>query len=634
MVWRLGRFLILATPLVSLLFLAGFFYYGSDLPDISTIEKRSAPSVIFLDAQSTPLAVRGGNFHGIAVTWESLPKHLIDALVATEDRRFFEHAGWDWRGILRALWVNVWAGQIVEGGSTLTQQLAKNLFLSSRRDMKRKIQEWLLAVLLELKYDKQEILTLYVNRAYMGNGLWGIGAAAAAYFGKSVTQLDIYESALLVGLLRAPTRYAPSHNVSLAHERTKQVLENMVEDNRLSRSQARYLAQHRFPPKPQLVSRQHVHYFVDWAYARLSELIGTVDEDVIVHTTLDVALQDKSHEALADMLASYGADHDVSQAAVVLMDLSGGIKAMLGGRDYNESQFNRVSQAYRQPGSAFKLFVYLAALEAEVGPDTFVLDAPLYIDGWSPSNYDEHYHGEVSLRQAFSLSLNTATVRVSEYIGRDHVIAMAQRLGIRSRLAAHPSVALGTLGVNVLELTSAYGVVANGGRRFHPWGISLVRSRDGSQVYYRRPDTASESLLRQQDVALMRSLLVDAVQFGTGKRARMKRSVGGKTGTSQQARDAWFIGFTADYIGGIWFGNDDETAMTDVTGGNGPARLWHDIMFDAHKGFPATAFPQQAVSAQKRLRRIPSEWLPNTIKGSEQNQQKGTIRNLMEQLGL
>ena len=624
MIRRLLIGAVRVTPFVILGLIGGFFYYGYDLPDVSKPKTRAVlPSVLFVDAAGEPLAVRGGDFYGTDVTWQTIPKHLADALIATEDRRFFQHWGWDWRGIVRALWTNFWAGGVVEGGSTLTQQLAKNLFLTPQRSIKRKIQEWLLAVLLEVKYDKQEIMTLYLNRVYMGHGLWGIAAAASVYFAKPVSRLDIYESALLVGLLRAPSRYAPSVSRTSAHERTRQVLQNMVADGRLPQDEATYLADNRFPPEPTVASQDHMHYFIDWAYDSVVAHLGAIEEDVIVHTTLDSTLQKHSHLALQRVLDKHGDKKKVGQGALVVMALDGAVKAMVGGRDYRDSQFNRVSQAQRQPGSAFKLFVYLAALEAGVGADTNVLDAPIILEGWEPSNIDDTYRGNVTVRDAFALSLNTPAVRVSEYIGRNKVIDMAHRLGIRSLMEAHPSVALGTAGVNLLELTSAYGVVANGGKRFAPWGVTLVRSRHGNKVYYRKQAAKTlRALVDTTHSQAMTGLLADTVQKGSGQAARMKRSVAGKTGTSQNFRDAWFIGFTNDYIGGVWLGNDDEEAMQDVTGSQYPAQLWQTVMKEAHKGFPPRYFAQQGGHAK-------IDKVPDIAKGTG-----GAIGTLMERLGL
>ncbi|MBC6444196.1 MAG: PBP1A family penicillin-binding protein [Alphaproteobacteria bacterium GM202ARS2] len=618
--------LLRVTPFIVLGLIGGFFYYGHDLPDVSLPKTRAeVPSVLFVDSAGEPLAVRGGNFYGTDVTWQMIPKHLTDALIATEDRRFFQHSGWDWRGILRALWTNLWAGGVVEGGSTLTQQLAKNLFLTPHRSIKRKIQEWLLAVLLEVKYDKQEIMTLYLNRVYMGHGLWGISAAAAVYFGKSVSSLDIYESALLVGLLRAPSRYAPSASREAAHARTRQVLQNMVEDGRLEQAEATYLATNRFPPVPTVTSQDHMHYFIDWTYDSVVAHLGAIEEDVIVHTTLDSTLQKHSHLALGRMLEEHGTAQRIGQGAIVVMGLDGAIKAMIGGRNYRDSQFNRVSQAQRQPGSAFKLFVYLAALEAGVGAETNVLDGPVALEGWTPSNIDGTYRGDVNVRQAFSLSLNTPAVRVSEYIGRDKVIDMARRLGIQTQLVAHPSVALGAVNVNLLELTSAYGVVANGGKRFAPWGVALVRSRNGTKVYYRNQQAKTlRTLVAKKHSQGMIDLLRDTVRRGSGQGASLSRGVAGKTGTSQNFRDAWFIGFTTDYIGGIWLGNDDEEAMRNVTGGNRAAQLWRTVMQEAHQGFPPRFFADNESPA--RISRVPDV--------SPSMGTRGPIGTLMERLGL
>ncbi|MBC6497218.1 MAG: PBP1A family penicillin-binding protein [Alphaproteobacteria bacterium GM7ARS4] len=631
------KWAIRATPFVLLLGMGAFVYYAYDLPamsDMGDTTQEENPSLLFLDAQGKPLAVRGGEFYSHPVRWQDLPQSLIDAVLATEDRRFFQHPGWDWRGIVRALWANIRAGAIVEGGSTITQQLAKNMFLSPERDVRRKVQEWLLALLLELKYSKQEIFTIYLNRAYMGNGIWGVGAASLLYFDKPVAHLDLYESALMAGLLRAPSRYSPANDPERAHGRTRQVLRNMVDDGRIDHETAEQLASTRYPPKPQVMTKDHVHYFIDWLMnTHIADMVGEVEEDIIIHTTLDSAIQDKASHAVARMLHRHGEKKHIEQTSALVMSPNGAVRMMIGGANYQKSKFNRVYQAFRQPGSAFKLFVYLAGLEAGMGGDTKVLDALFDLGGWIPKNFKDTYHGEVSVRYALAHSLNTVAVRVSEYVGRENVIAMARRLGITSPIQEHPSIALGTAGVSLLELTSAYATLAHGGAYVQPWGITLIRSRTRNKVYYQHDIADRHDVLNDKDVESMNALLAYSVQEGSGTHAQMGRAVAGKTGTSQAFRDAWFIGYTKDYVGGIWMGNDKEEPMDRVTGGSLPAQLWRDIMTHAHDGFPPHKTFGVHTPRTPALERLPSDEPPSNEPMSHPPKEQ-TIDALMDRLGL
>jgi penicillin-binding protein 1A len=560
-------------------------YFALTLPDISSLEESGRkPSIRLALADGTVFA-SSGEVHGRAVRLAELPRSLPQAVLATEDRRFFSHFGLDPIGLGRALVVNLREGGIRQGGSTLTQQLAKNLFLTSERSLARKVQELILAVWLEWRFTKEQILTIYLNRVYLGAGTFGVAAAAERYFAKDPKDLNTYESALIAGLLKAPARYSPVANPERARLRTEQVLANMVDAGYLTEAEAqqakrlpvgrgRYVA-------PGLGGR----YFADWILDRVGSTVGYVERDLIVTTTLDPRLQRIAEAELEASLARHGERRQVEQAALVALGPDGRVLAMVGGRDYRESQFNRATQALRQPGSAFKPFVYLAALEAGLGPDTVVDDAPLTIRGWSPANFDRRFRGPIRIADAVAQSVNTVAVRVSEQVGRARVIDAAHRLGIPQALDDAPSLALGTSEVTLLDLTQAYGAFQSGGEAMRAWGIVEIRDSDGRLLYRRQPHP--ERVATAANAGRMTEMLANVVQSGTGRAARLDRPAAGKTGTTQNARDALFVGFTADFVAGVWFGNDDGQAMKDVTGGSLPAELWAAFMRKASEGMPA-----------------------------------------------
>jgi len=565
-------------------------YYAWGLPDLEKLETPSRrPSVTILASDNSVIATYG-DLHAGAVRFNQVPPYLVQAIIATEDRRFFDHFGVDVFGIARAAVANLLAGKVRQGGSTLTQQLAKNLFLTPERSLGRKVQELLLAFWLEAKFSKKQILTIYLNRVYLGAGTYGVEAAARQYFGKPIRQISLREAALLAGLLKAPTRYSPFRNRKLGLKRADQVLANMVAAEFLTKRDAAAAAKERM----QFASRETgsgARYFADWLLQRAAGFVGRTDRDLVIKSTLVPRLQKLAESRVTKMLAKVGSTRNVGQAALVSLTPTGAVRAMVGGRRYVASQFNRVTQALRQPGSAFKLFVYLAALEAGMQPGDMVVDSPISIKGWRPRNYSGRYLGRITLRDALAKSVNTAAVKVSEKVGRQKVVKAAERLGITSKVKGHPSIALGAGEANLLDMTAAYAVFAN--RGFPAWPYGIIEIRDGgNRLLYRRSSVGTGPLVSAETVTDMQEMLREVVTSGTGRRARLKRPAAGKTGTSQGFRDAWFIGFTAELVTGVWLGNDNSSPMKKVSGGSHPALLWKGFMQDALRGTPIRQLPQ------------------------------------------
>jgi penicillin-binding protein 1A len=563
-------------------------WYAYDLPDIETLAAPGRRPSVTLQAGDGTVLASHGDLYGGTVRFDALPRHLVDAVLATEDRRFFVHKGFDPWAILRAAWVNLRAGAVRQGGSTLTQQLAKNLFLTPQRTLRRKVQELLLALWLEARFTKQQIFTIYINRVYLGAGTYGVAAASRRYFAKPAGRLTLSEAAMLAGLLKAPSRYSPLRDRKAARARLQTVLANMVEAGFLSPAQAAQAGRQRL--RLTAARGKAARYFSDWALERVSGYVGHTSRDLVIATTLDTRLQRLAERSVARLLKEQSGRARVTQAALVALAPDGAIRALVGGRSYAASQFNRATQALRQPGSAFKLFVYLAAFEAGRSPDERVIDAPLVIDGWRPRNYDGRFRGPVTLREAFARSINTVAVRLSEQTGRDSVIAAARRLGVTSALKSHPSLALGASEVTLLELTAAYAALANGGRAAWPYGINSIRTATG-EVMFRRAGSGAPRIIAARELARLRDVLRAVVVSGTGKAAALPWPAAGKTGTSQESRDAWFIGYSRGLVVGVWLGNDDGTPMRRVTGGGLPARLWRIFMLEAGKQRPRPPIP-------------------------------------------
>ena len=572
-------------------FVAGLVaYYAQDLPDINALAAPPRqPSITVLAADGTTIATIG-NQYGEYVDVKSLPRYLPQAVIATEDRRFYSHFGVDLRGLARAFIANLRAGEIVQGGSTITQQLAKNLFLSPERTLKRKIQESLLALWLEHRFTKDQILTIYLNRVYLGAGSFGVDAAARRYFGTPAREVTLYEAAVLAGLLKAPSRYSPTHATDLTEARADQVLDRMIDAHFITAAEAQRARKAGAAFAENGGPDSDVRYFVDWVVGQIDSFTGGISRDLMVKTTLDPKLQRLAQAKVKEALDGPAKELGASEGAMVAMTPDGAIRAMVGGRDYGTSQFNRATQALRQPGSAFKLFVYLAALESGMRPSDTVLDAPLSFRGWSPGNFDDKYEGEITLIRAIAESRNTAAVRVAQRAGVPNVIEMAQRLGITSTLRPDLSIALGTSEVTLLELASAYATLADDGIGVWAYGITEIRDWSGNTLY-KRGGSGPGRVLSKPLVGTMTGMLTHVVSEGTGKAAAIDRPAAGKTGTSQGFRDAWFVGYTADLVAGVWLGNDNEVPMRRVTGGRIPAKLWHDFMAEALAGTPIHPLP-------------------------------------------
>lgn len=566
------------------------FYYTLLLPDASSLwDIERTPGLTVIAADGEVLTSRGELFGGRA-SIDEMPKYLIDAVLATEDRYFYYHFGLDPVGLGRAMVANFKAGALVQGGSTITQQLAKNLFLKPDRTWQRKVQELILAFWLEARFSKDQILALYLNRVYFGAGAYGIEAAAQRYFNKSVRDVSLSEAAMLVGLLKAPSRYAPTNDLNLAQARAATVLANMRRVGYITGDEA-VSAFDRPASLAGYGGSGSINYFVDWMVDGLPDHAGQPNKALVVTSTIDPFLQKKAEAVVEEALTRDGEKLDVTQAALLAMTPDGAVRAMVGGRSYAKSQFNRATQARRQPGSAFKPVVYLAALEYGLTPDTMRLDAPITVEGWSPSNYSDDHQGAVTLTQAMARSINTVTVRVSEEVGRERVIGAARRLGIQADLAPRPSIALGTFEVSLLELASAYAPFANGGYGVIPYGIDKAATVGGEEVYVRQGSGVGR-VVNPAELGAMNHMLSEVMHSGTGRKAALKgRPAAGKTGTSQGFRDAWFVGYTADLVVAVWVGNDNGAPMRKVTGGGLPAVMWHDFMHRTQRDTRVAALP-------------------------------------------
>jgi penicillin-binding protein 1A len=558
----------------------GFVLYSiATLPITGGLQIEATQSALtFEGAQGEVFAARGV-FKGDRLTAADLPPHLAQAIVAVEDRRFYQHNGVDFRGILRAAWRNSQAGSTREGGSTITQQLARLMFLSPERTLRRKVQEALLAIWLESQLKKEDILLRYLNTAYFGAGAYGVDAAAKRYFGKKASELSLGEAAMLAGLVRAPSQLAPTRNFGGAKERQEIVLQAMVETKAIAAAEAEVARAQtvnlRTPPE----TPPGTNYFVDMVAGDVRRLLGSSSGDLTLRTTLNLELQRLAEGAIERRLEAEGSKKNVSQAALVALGRDGAILAMVGGRDYEASQFNRATQAKRQAGSLFKLFVYLTALQRGYTPQSVVVDKPTQIGEWEPQNYSGGFRGSMTLRNAFVHSINTIAAQLGEEVGIPSVIDTARRMGVQSTLPAVPSLALGSAEVTLLEMTKAFGSVAAGVQTIEPYSVRSIAG-NSQQALYTKPGVGTEVT---GQLGASRAMIIDLLQGvvneGTGKAARIPNvPVGGKTGTTQEYRDAWFIGFTQDIIVGVWVGNDDNTPTNRVTGGDLPANIWHDFV--------------------------------------------------------
>jgi penicillin-binding protein 1A len=565
--------------------------------------KKSELAVTFLDRYGNEVGSRGIK-HNDAIPLEDFPDHLIKAVLATEDRRFYEHVGIDPSGLLRALTANAKAGGVVQGGSSITQQLAKNLFLNNERTIERKIKEAFLAIWLETRLTKNEIFKLYLDRAYMGGGTFGVDAAAQFYFGKSARDVNLAEAAMLAGLFKAPGRFAPHVNLPAARARANVVLDNLVDAGFMTEGQV--FGARKNPAN--VVDRRDEHapnYYLDYAFDEVKKIVDTLPKSVtervfVVRTALDVNIQRTADAVIESKLREYGHEYGAKQSAMVLMDIDGAVRAMVGGRDYGQSQFNRATDALRQPGSSFKPYVYATALSEGFKPTSIVVDSPVCIGNWCPHNYSNSYSGSMTLTQALVRSINVIPVKLSialgngnAKIGRAKIVQTARRMGLRTPLPDTPSLPIGADEVTVLDHVGAYTTFPNLGKAQTPHAILEIRTGAGELIWrFDRDGKKPEQVLRPQVALEMVQMMNKVVEEGTGRRAMLDGiKAAGKTGTTNAYRDAWFMGYTGNYVCGVWVGNDDYAPTRKMTGGSLPAMIWHDIMTYAHQGVELKPLP-------------------------------------------
>ena len=566
--------------------LAGFAVSAKDLPDPKKLWESNRPvSVQVLDRNGRDILVRGAAVER-PVDLDTLPFHIPVTFLATEDERFRNHIGIDPRALLRALWQNIRARRYVQGGSTLTQQLTKNIFLTPEKTLSRKAQEMMLSVWLERDFTKNELLEMYLTRIYFGSGAWGLENASLRYFGKPASELSLAEASMLSGLLRAPSSLNPVASFERATKRQHVILDSMdaqglLGENIAAAAKAEPITIH--SPK----DTEGAQYFVDWIWADLESRIGVPTQDIIVQTTLDIDAQAASQAALIEHLDP---ERGAKQGAIISLDGTGGVRALVGGLDYGQSQFNRATQAVRQPGSAFKPFVYLTALRAGKSPWDATIDAPITIDDWTPENFSEEHLGPITLNKALAKSLNTVAVSLGEEIGRDAVIATAEQLGLNN-LKPYRSLALGAQGHTPMEMAESYLPFANWGTKRDAHGILSISTADGTPLYDRIAPSAAV-VLGAQELADMNHMLTEVVENGTGRRARIDgHMIAGKTGTTNDFRDAWFVGYAPDRVTAVWVGNDENTEMDEVTGGTIPAMIFKQAMTSQLTDAPAAKLP-------------------------------------------
>ena len=554
-------------------------FYARELPSIIRKPQFEHKASITVLANDGSVIGRYGDIKGDTVSVKELPPHLVDAILSIEDRRFYYHYGVDPIGLVRAVFVNLIHRDVKQGGSTITQQLAKNLFLSQEKTYKRKIQEAMLAVWLEHELTKEEILSAYLNRVYMGAGTYGVDAAAHVYFNKPAKELNLGECAKLAGLLRAPSRYSPLNNPQESEKRAKVVLGAMVDNGKITKKEA----QNAFKKSPSSTTTAHAdgsssRYFADWVVDNLDDLIGKPEADIVVKTTLDPEVQSGASAVIATNISEKGAKLRISQGASIVLRPDGSIVAMVGGADYQKSQYNRAGQGMRQPGSSFKPIVYLAALESGWDQFSQITDEPFSVGSYHPQNFGNKYFGTVTLTDALTMSMNSVSVQLANAVGVDHVINVARRMGITATLDPNLALALGSSEVPMLEMAQVYATIASGGYAVKGYGINEVREEKTGKLLYQHVNEAAPKVFRDRDIGQLTAMMQSVVQYGTGQGAGGPYFAAGKTGTTQDHRDAWFDGFTNDYIAVVWFGNDDNQSMKAVTGGSISARAWHDII--------------------------------------------------------
>jgi len=559
---------------------------GSQLPSLPPIKRE--PQVTYLDRSGAVLGVRGGRY-GPPVDLARLPAYVPAAFVAIEDRRFYEHTGFDPVGIARAIVTDLSEGRARQGASTITQQLARNLYLNADQTVERKAREIVYAVQLEQTYSKKQILGLYLSRVYFGGGAYGLEAASQRYFNKPAARLTIREAATLAGVLKSPTNYNPADNPDAAAQRSKLVLAAMVETGAISSGdRAKALAQTIKVSKT--APTASAQYFIDWLDGQTRQIVATPRQDLVVETTLDLPMETAAGATLRRVVTAHE-KQGIDQAALVAVDGAGRVRAMVGGVDYASGPFNRAVDAHRQAGSAWKPFVYLAAMEAGRTPETLVTDEPVTINGWSPRNYEPEFLGELTLEQALAHSINTVAARLADEIGRPNVAAAAHRAGIVSAVNVDPAMALGTTLVTPLEMTQAYATFSNGGDRVPAYGLERIRTAGGQVLYQRRP-VAPAPAVGNPPLSELNQMLRTVMVSGTGTHAAVPGyDLAGKTGTTSDYKDAWFCGFTGGFASCVWMGRDDAKPMARVSGAGAPSEAWRGFMTTALRRVPLRAIP-------------------------------------------
>lgn len=578
LIFRLFKWMFVLGLWVAIIGIGVLAWYARELPGIIENPKFKKEVSITVLANDGSVIGRYGDLKGNSLSIEDVPTHMIDAVLSIEDRRFYHHFGIDPIGLARAVYVNLRSSDRTQGGSTITQQLAKNLFLTQDKTYKRKIQEALLALWLEKELTKDEILMAYLNRVYMGAGTYGIEAATRVYFNKPVKDLTLFESATLAGLLKAPSRYSPLSNKKASAERAKVVLAAMVDAGAITEKQAKAAIANRGKGKDDdsLADGASSRYFADWIVDNLDNVIGSPTEDLVVRTTLDPQVQEAAAQVIDDTVTKNADKLRVSQGASVVLRPDGSIVAMVGGVDYRKSQYNRAAQGMRQPGSSFKPIVYLAALEKGFTPYSMVVDEPITDGKYRPQNFGGKYYGEVTLLEALTYSLNTVSVRLAKAVGIESVISVARRMGITADLDPNLALSLGSSEISMVEMAQAYATIASGGHAIKAFGITKISNKDGKTLYEYKAEPAPK-VFRSSDIDALVSMMASVVNNGTGGGAAGV-ALAGKTGTTQDHRDAWFDGFSSDYVGVVWFGNDDNRSMKGVTGGSMAAGAWKRII--------------------------------------------------------
>lgn len=598
-------------------------FYFDNLPPISELQNYQPTLVSQIVSNDGVVIKTFGSFKYKKVKIEQIPDNLKKALIATEDKNFYTHKGFDPFALVRSSLSNLIAGHVVQGASTITQQLARILFLSNEKTMGRKVKELIIAYRLEKTLPKDKILEMYLNNVYLGEGAYGVSAASEIYFNKSVSQLTLPEAALIAGLPQAPSAYSPYQSMEKARERRAMVLERMVKMGFITPSQAIQANN-----APININRTHrpyslnkAPYFVDFIMKELNNKAGITEQDVIqggykVYTTLKYKDQLAAQNRINENMSKWGLRRQCQQAALISFDvITGRILAYIGGKDYSVSQYDRVSQAVRQPGSSFKVLVYTTAMEKGLNPETIYPDSPVNIGNWSPHNYGGKYRGKIPLYKALAFSSNSIAVRLISDIGVDNVISMARRLGITTYLAHDPTIALGSNGVKLIEMATAYGAIANGGVKVEPYGVERVETSNGRIIY--QANSNYRRVLDTKTAAYMVQMLEQVIKIGTGKAANIGRPAAGKTGTTDSYKDAWFIGFTPDVVTGVWVGNDNNTSNAGLTGGTIPATIWGQYMRTVEENNPVMGFlyPEIIINDENKVQ--------STVINSNQTVERG-----------